>query len=101
MNGEYYECAKACGRRGGLWKMLAIIFFAAFTASAICALILKFKNNKYRDALIDVSERFPNTAEQEEELAEIRRREWGRANAPSNQMTNEERLSKNRVETEE
>ncbi len=101
MNREYFECARDCGRRGGMWKLLSIVLFAAFVAMSIAALVLKFKKDEYRDALIDVSEKFPNSPEQEEELAEIRKREWSRAHAPANRMTDEERMEENRVDIEE
>ena len=101
MNREYFECARDCCRRGGWWKFLAVVFFAAFVFSAISALMLKIKNDEYRDALIDVSERFPTAPEQEEELAQVRKREWSRAHAPANRMTDEERMEENRIDIEE
>ncbi len=100
MNREYLDYAKVCGRKKGVWKIAAVIFFLAFLGASAAAVAMKIKGDKYRDALIEISEQFPNTPEQEEELAEIRRREWSRSNAPSNRMTDEERLAENRV-TEE
>lgn len=97
---NYFEYAKECARKKGVWKLAAAVFFLAFVGMSAAAVMLKIKNNKYRDKLIEVSEQIPNTPEQEEELAEIRRREWSRANAPSNRMTDEERIAENRV-TEE
>ncbi len=100
MNRECYEYAKDCGRRGGIWKLISAILFIALAATAVSAFILKIKNKEYRDLLIEDSERFEATPEQEEEMAEIRRREWGRAHSMANKKTIEERLEDNRI-TEE
>ena len=97
---NYFEFAKKCARKKGVWKLAAVVFFIAFVGMSVAAIMLKIKNDKYRDKLIEVSEQIPNTPEQEEELADIRRREWSRANAPSNRMSDEERIAENRV-TEE
>lgn len=86
--------------RGGIWKFAAILFFAALTMTSISALILKKKNKAYCDKIVEMSENFPVSDEQKEELAKIRKREWSRANSKANRMTEEERLSHNRV-TEE
>lgn len=100
MNRDYFEYAKECGKKKGLWKVASIIFFLAFIGTAVTAVMYKKKSDKYRDTLIEISEQIPNTAEQDEELAEIRRREWSRANAPANRVSDEERIAENRV-TEE
>ena len=100
MNKEYLDYAKVCGKKKGLWKVAAVIFFFAFLGATAAAIAMKIKSDKYRDVLVEISEQFPNAPEQEEELAQIRRREWSRSNAPSNRMTDEERLAENRV-TEE
>ena len=97
---NYLEYAKECARKKGIWKLAAVVFFLAFVGMTMTAVMLKIKNAKYRDSLIEISGKIPNTPEQEEELAEIRRREWSRANAPSNRMSDEERIAENRV-TEE
>lgn len=98
---SYFEYAKECARKKGIWKIAAMFFFVAFIGMSVAAIVLGIKGKKYKKALIDMSESIPNTPEQEEELAEIRRREWNRANALSNRMTDEERLAENRVIEEE
>lgn len=98
---SYLEYAKKCARKKGVWKIVAMFFFIAFVGMSIMAIVLGIKEKKYKKALIDVSGSIPNTPEQEEELAEIRRREWNRAGAPINRMTVEERLAENRVTEEE
>ncbi len=100
MNKEYYECAKGLGRRGGIWKFMAVLLFLALAAMTVTAFMLKLKNNQYRDILIAESEKFPNTEEQEKELAEIRKRSWSRAHSMANRKSCEERLEDNRI-TEE
>lgn len=97
MNKECFEYAKECNRRGGAWKLIAAILFVALAATAVAAFMLKIKNNQYRDLLIEDSERFEATPEQEEEMAEIRRREWSRAHSMANKKTTEERLEENRI----
>ncbi len=101
MNREYFECARECGRRGGIWKFIAGVIFILLIIMSVAAVAYKLRCDKYRDALIDVSERFPNTPEQEEELARIRREEWSKSHAPANQKTDEERMEENRVVEEE
>lgn len=100
MNTDYLGYAKECARKKGIWKLAAVIFFFAFIGMTVAAVAMKIKGDKYKDALIEISEQFPNSPEQEEELAEIRRREWSRANAPANRVSDEERIADNRV-TEE
>ena len=100
MSREYYECAKGMGRRGGVWKFMAALLFIIAAAMTVTAFMLKIKNNQYRDILIAESEKFPNSEEQEEELAEIRKRNWGRAHSMANKKSTEERLEDNRI-TEE
>ncbi len=100
MNREYYEYAKDCSRKGGIWKLISVILFIALAATAVAAFMLKIKNKQYRDLLIEDSERFEATPEQEEEMAEIRRREWSRGHSMANRKTTEERLEDNRI-TEE
>lgn len=101
MNRECFDYARECSRRGGLWKLAAAVLFAAFLAMTVTAFMLKIKNNSYRDMLIKVSEKFPATPEQEEEMAEIRKREWSRAHAPANRKTDEERIAENRITEED
>ena len=98
---NYLEYAKECARKKGAWKLAAVVFFLAFVGASVAAVMYKLKSNKYKDTLIEISEQIPNTPEQEEELAEIRRREWSRANAPSNRVSEEERIAENRVTEEE
>ncbi len=100
MNRDYFEYAKECAKKKGLWKVVSAIFFLAFVGTAVTAFMYKKKSDNYRDTLIEISEQIPNTDEQEEELAEIRRREWSRANAPQNRVSDEERIAENRI-TEE
>ena len=87
-------------RRGSFWRCAAAISAVVAALAAICALVTKLQNLKYKEKLIELSERFPNTPEQEAELEEIRKREWAAAHSPSNRRTTEERLAENRV-TEE
>lgn len=97
MDRYYLDCAKACGKKRGMWKFVAVVLFLAFVASAAAVVALKFKNDQYRDAIIKMSEELPNTPEQEEELSELRRREWSRAHAPANRKSDEERMADNRI----
>ena len=98
MRGNYFGYSKCCTKReGGIWKMVSAVLFVIAAMSAISAALLKVKNCKYRDKIIEMSKNFPNTPEQEAELEEIRKREWSRAHAPSNQQTTEERMAENRV----
>lgn len=87
-------------RKGGIWKLVAAVFFVAFTLMSASAYLLKKKNKQYRDKIVEMSEDFPVSDEQKEELAKIRQREWSKANSPANRVTDEERLSDNRVEEE-
>ena len=97
MDREYYDCAREIGRKGGFWKFIAAILFVALAIMSVNMLLLKLKNKEYKEVLIKNSESIPNTPEQEAELAEIRKREWGRGNAPKNKKTTEEILEENRV----
>ncbi len=97
MDRYYLDCAKACGRKSGLWKLAAVALFFAFIAAAAAAVALKIRSDSYRDVLIRESENFPNTPEQEEELAELRRRGWSRAHSPANRKSDAERLDDNRI----
>lgn len=97
MNKEYYECAKNVGRRGGMWKFVSLLLFLISVVMTAAALVLKLKNNQYRDVLIAESEKFSNTEEQEKELAEIRKRHWSRAHSRANKKSCEERLEDNRI----
>lgn len=99
-NENYLEYAKRCARKKGFWKIAAAIFFIAFVGMSVTAFLLKGKNDAYKKTLIEISEQFPVTMEQEEELDEIKRRDWSRANAPANRVSSEERIAENRV-TEE
>ena len=96
MNREGFEYVKECNRRGGMWKFVAFVLFVALVATAISAFMLKRKN-KYCNLLVKESGDLPNTPEQEEELKEIRLREWGRAHSMANQKSTEERLEENRI----
>ncbi len=87
-------------RRNSLWRLAAAVSAVAAVLAAVCALVTKLQNCKYKEKLIELSEQFPNTPEQEAELEEIRKREWAAAHSPSNRRTTEERLAENRV-TEE
>lgn len=102
MKRDYFGYSKSCAKKdGGFWKVMAAVFFVVALVAAANAVVLKIQNKKYRDKLIEVSENFPNTPEQEAELEEIRRREeWSRAYAPTNRQTVEERMEDNRI-TEE
>lgn len=86
--------------RNSLWRLAAAVSAVAAVLAAVCALVTKLQNCKYKEKLIELSEQFPNTPEQEAELEEIRKREWAAAHSPSNRRTTEERLAENRV-TEE
>lgn len=87
-------------RRNSLWRLAAAVSAVAAVLAAVCALVTKLQNCKYKEKLIELSEQFPNTPEQGAELEEIRKREWAAAHSPSNRRTTEERLAENRV-TEE
>lgn len=96
-----YEVVRRCNKRGGIWKVIAIILFFAFALMTVSAFLLKKKNDEYRNALIEESSNFPITPEQEIELKEIRKREWRRKHALKNRKTTEERMAENRVEEAE
>ncbi len=93
-----YEVVRRCSKKGGIWKLVAIILFFAFVGMTVSAFLLKRKNDEYRDALIEESQNFPNTPEQELELKEIRKREWRRKHALKNRKTTEEIMAENRIE---
>lgn len=96
-----YEVVRRCSKKGGVWKLIAIVLFFAFLGMTVSAFLLKRKNDEYRDVLIEESQSFPNTPEQEQELKEIRKREWRRKHALKNRKTTEERMAENRIEEAE
>ncbi len=57
-------------RQGSFWRCAAAISAVVAALAAICALATKLQNLKYKEKLIELSERFPNTPEQEAELEE-------------------------------
>lgn len=101
MRKECLDLGKRCMNKSGLWKLVAIVFFVAFAVMTLNVLSLKRKNKDYCDMIVDMSDGFKETKEQEEELAEIRRRDCDRENSLNNKMTVEERLSENRIIEEE
>lgn len=94
---EYYDYGKCCMKKGGIWKLAAVIFFFAFIAMAMASLCLKKKNKEYCDTIVTMSENFPNTEEQEEKLSEIRKRKWSKAHSLFNRKSDEERIAENRI----
>lgn len=101
MRGNYFGYSRCCEKKeSGFLKFISVILFIVAVMSSVCAVLLRIKNCKYRDKIIEMSERFPNTPEQEAELEEVHKREWARAHSPENRQTTEERMAENRV-TEE
>lgn len=94
---EYYDLGKCCMKKNGVWKFIAAIFFLAFMVMTINALCLKRKNREYCEKIVEMSDNFSNTAEQEEKLTEIRKRKWGKAHSLFNRKPDEERLADNRI----
>ncbi len=101
MRNECLDLGKACMKKKGMWKLLAIVFFLAFVAMTVKVIMLKKRNREYCDMIVDLSDVFENTREQEEELSEIRKRESDKENSMANRRTVEERLQDNRVTEEE
>ena len=101
MRNECFDLGKECMKKKGKWKFLAIIFFMAFIAMTVKAIILKKRNKEYCDMIVDLSDVYETTREQEEELAEIRKRESQKKNSMTERKTVEERLEDNRVTEEE
>ncbi len=77
---------------GGLFGTAGVLFGLGMGGGALS---LKQKNDRYRDALIDLSDQFPK-----EVSATQRRQEWESANAPANRKTVEERLADQRTQEE-
>ena len=48
-------------RRGSFWRLAAAISAVVAALAAICALVTKLQNLKYKEKLIELSEQFPNT----------------------------------------
>ena len=96
MRNECLDLGKACMKKKGKWKFLAIIFFMAFVAMTVKAIILKKRNKEYCDMIVDLSDVYETTREQEEELKEIRKREAARKNS----MTERKLLKKDLRKTE-
>ena len=67
----------------------------------IKAFSLSKKNKEYCDMIVDLSDIYKNTPEQEMELSEIRKRDADKDNSMANRRTVEERLEDNRVTEEE
>lgn len=101
MRNECLDLGRECIRKKGMWKLLAIIFFIAFAAMTVKVVMLKKRNKEYCDMIVDLSDVYETTSEQEEELAEIRRRESDKKNSMNERKTVEERLEDNRVTEEE
>ncbi len=77
------------------WKMLSLFWFLLAGSFALLSFCLKRKNDKYRDALIDMSEHLPMD---DIEAAEYRKKNWQSAHAPANRKTVEERLEDQRIQ---
>lgn len=101
MRNECLDLGKECMKKKGKWKLLAILFFIAFAVMTVKVIMLKKRNKEYCDMIVDLSDVYENTREQEEELAEIRKRENDKENSMSNRRSTEERLSDNRVTEDE
>lgn len=90
---------KKNGKSGGFWKLCTMVSLIIGGLLAAALLEQKEKNKKYLDALIDVSERFPKSDENSEELKDLRKMRWQKARARHNRKTVNERMAKNRSRT--
>ena len=90
-----YTCKKE--RAVSLWKVFGVLGLLFGAVMALVSLCLKQKNDEYRDALIDLSERFPGEEDAEPDTT-ARREDWQSAHAPSNRKTVEERLADQRIQ---
>ncbi len=79
----------------GWWKVFGILGMLLGLVMTAAMFLLREKNKKYRDALIAMSDQFPET-----EDAATRRAAWQSSHAPANRVTVEERLENQRVEEE-
>ncbi len=78
-----------------IWKILGIFGTLFGILMGLCALFTAQKNQEYKDALIDLSDSFP------EPDSEARKQDWQASNAPENRKTTEERLKDNRITEDE
>ncbi|MBR5152720.1 MAG: hypothetical protein IKW60_04240 [Clostridia bacterium] len=78
----------------GWWKVFGVLGFLIGIGMAIFSYLLYRKNQQYRDALISVSDQFPDEGQQ------ARRAAWQSHHAPANQKTTEERLETQRIKEE-
>ncbi len=88
---DYETRPCSCGRKGEAttWKVLGVLGLLAAGVFAFLSFCLKRKSDRYRDALIDLSDQIPDD--------EDRRNQWQSAHAPANRKTVEERLTEQRV----
>ena len=86
------EKSKCCGN---FWRLMAAAAAGAAALAAVCAVLTKLQNVKYKEKLIELSKSLPNTPEQEAELEEILKREQAEAHSPADRKTTEERPAEN------
>lgn len=94
MNGRWMKSGGG-KHNAEFWKFFAILGMLFGAVMTLVSLFFKKKNDEYRDALIELSERFPG-----EEGTEGRRESWQSAHAPANRKTVEERLAEQRIQEE-
>lgn len=76
-------------------KILSAVAVGLSVAVTIANIFLSLKNKAYKDALIDLSEQFP-----EDDGTNEKEERWRKAHSNQNRSTVEERLDNNRVTVE-
>ena len=79
----------------GWWKVFGVLGFLFGILMTVFAFCQYQKNQKYRDALIALSDQLS-----EEETAKTRRTAWRSSQSPANRTTVEERLETQRIDEE-